>query len=274
MSGAGPSPGLIAALLLAVIQGLTEFLPISSSGHLVAAQELWPGLDQTGVTLELALHVGTTLAVVIYYRRLLGTMVRSAISGSGEPDGLSGRSWIALLFAGSLPTALVGLAGEEMIRGAFESIHAVAAALAFTGVVLMATLLSPADDRRVGFWDALLIGFAQGIAIFPGVSRSGMTISVAVLLGVRRSQAVSFSFLLSIPAVLGATVLENSRQLAEQSAVGNGFLSPQTGFATLCAGAVGYACIGLVHRATRDEWWHRFAWYCWILAVLLVLFAG
>lgn len=274
MSGPPPSPGLAAALLLAVIQGLTEFLPVSSSGHLVAAQELWPALDQTGVTLELALHVGTTLAVLVYYRRLLVDMASSAVSGSGEPGGLGGRSWLGLLVAGSIPTAVVGLAGEELIRGAFESLYAVAAALAFTGVVLMATRLGPADDRPVTLRDALLIGLAQGIAIFPGVSRSGMTISVAVLLGVSRPQAVSFSFLLSVPAILGATLLENGRQILEQPLIGDGFLSLQTGIATLCAGAVGYACIGLVHRATRHQWWHRFAWYCWILAALLVTFAG
>jgi len=274
VNGSPPSPGPAAALVLAIIQGLTEFLPVSSSGHLVAAQELWAALDQPGVSLELALHVGTTLAVVVYYRRLLGEMARSAISGAGEPGGLSGRAWLGLLVAGSVPTAAVGLAGEELIRGAFESLLAVAAALTFTGAVLMATRLRPPEERPVSLRDALLIGLAQGIAIFPGVSRSGIPISVAVLLGVSRSQAVSFSFLLSVPAVLGATLLENGRQIVGGQAIDGGFLSLQTGIATLCAGAVGYACIGLVHRATRHEWWHWFAWYCWILAILLVTFAG
>lgn len=260
-------PSRLGALLLGVIQGLTEFLPISSSGHLAAAQLLFPRLDHPGVTLEVAMHVGTTLAVLIYYRHLLADFAR-------HPDdpghtGLSAQRWLLLLAAGTIPTVLIGFGFREPIRAAFDSLEWIAGGLALTGAVLMASRLRPEASSRLDLARALLVGAVQGAAILPGVSRSGMTITVALLLGIPSRQAVTYSLLLSVPAVAGATVLDATQLVAESSSPA--LLFGNLAFATLSAGGVGYLCIGLVHRATRADWWHQFAWYCWSVALLLIV---
>lgn len=267
MSTAG-TPPLGFSLLLGLVQGLTEFLPISSSGHLAAAQLLWPELGHPGVTLEIAVHVGTTAAVLLYYRRLLVSLVR----GEAEAmEGLSRPRWLGYLVAGTVPTAAIGLGGERFFRASFESIRVVAVCLAITGAVLW---ISRAR-RGAGSLTApraVAVGVVQGAAILPGLSRSGLTISLALLLGVAPRQAVTFSLLLSVPAIVGAAILDLRHLLGEAVLTPSLFLNFAS--ATLCAGGVGYACIGLVHRATRGGWWHRFAWYCWSLALILAWATG
>ncbi|MFQ5744979.1 MAG: undecaprenyl-diphosphate phosphatase [Acidobacteriota bacterium] len=264
-----PLPSLTASLILAVLQGITEFLPVSSSGHLAAAQLLWPRLAHPGLTLEVSLHLGTTLAVLVYYRRLLIGLVHPA--SSANPEGLSGKHWLTYLVLGSVPTAAIGLAAESFIRGAFERLELIALGLAITGLILTASRWGTKRGRSLTAAQAIAIGTAQGFAILPGISRSGTTISLALVLGIKHRQAVAFSFLLSVPAILGAAALD-AHQLLE-GPMPPAILFVHIGFATLLAGAIGYACIGLVHRATSGDWWHRFAWYCWSLAVVLAWLA-
>lgn len=267
-------PSLGPALLLGLLQGLTEFLPISSSGHLAAAQLLWPSLDHPGVTLEVALHVGTMIAVLVYYRDLVLRLLRPrAVEPPGEPDtvleGHTPRHWWTLLLAGTVPTALIGLLARTPIRAAFDSLEWVAAGLFLTGIVLMSTRFRSHRTADLGIATAVAIGVVQGAALLPGLSRSGVTISLALLLGVSQRQAVVFSFLLSVPAVLGATVLDAAAPATGAAVSAGLFLN--LSLATLLAAIVGFACIGLVHRATREAWWHHFAWYCWALALALAI---
>jgi undecaprenyl-diphosphatase len=264
---AGVVPAFGSSLLLAIIQGLTEFLPVSSSGHLAAAQLVWPSLAHPGLTLEVALHLGTTFAVLLYYRRLILDLLLPSKEEPASLEGLSRRAWLTYLVLGSIPTAIIGLGAQDFIRGAFSDLRYIAICLAFTGVVLMATRwLRPAGQPLTAS-RAIAIGTAQGVGVMPGISRSGITISLALMLGIPQRQAVTFSFLLSVPAVLGAALLD-ARELFH-GPFPPGILFVNIGFATLCSGAIGYACIGLVHRATRGNWWHRFAWYCWALAAVL-----
>ncbi len=260
--------GTGSATLLGLLQGLTEFLPVSSSGHLAAAQLVAPVLTHPGVTLELATHVGTTLAVVIYYRSLLIAILRG---DDADPAllGLSRRHWILLLGTGTVPTALIGFLARDAIRHAFDSPVWIAGGWALTGVVLMVSPRRARNGHPLTVRTALLVGVAQGLATFPGVSRSGLTITAALLLGAESRQAVTYSLLLSIPAILGATVLD-AVQLAVESAPTTLLLSSLL-FATLAAGIVGFLCIGLVHRATRTGWWPHFAWYCWLAALGLLV---
>jgi len=263
-------PSLAYSIFLAFLQGVTEFLPISSSGHLAAAQLVWPSMAFPGELFEVAVHLGTTAAVVFYYRHLIVDLLQGLASDRTE-EGLTSRQWAGYILAGSIPTAVIGLGLETYIRGAFERLGVIALCLAITGVVLMTTRLVPRRQGSITLSVALLIGVIQGVAVFPGVSRSGVTISLALLLGVASRQAVTFSFLLSVPAVLGAgliTALE-LRDAPIESSV----LFANLAFATFCAGAFGYVCIGLVHRATEDGWWHRFAWYLWALAAVLAWLA-
>ncbi len=263
-------PSLAYTFFLAAVQGLTEFLPVSSSGHLAAAQLVWPAMAFPGELFEVAVHLGTTAAVLIYYRHLLMRLLRE-LTSDAKTEGLRSRQWVGYIVAGSIPTAIIGLGLEDLIRGAFERLGVVALSLAITGVVLMTTRFAERGEAHLTLPLALAIGTIQGAAIFPGISRSGLTISLALLLGVSSRQAVTFSFLLSVPAILGAALITGLDALGEPFV--SGVLFGHLAFATLCAGAIGYVCIGLVHRATEDRWWHRFAWYLWALAAVLAWLA-
>lgn len=271
MSPVPPLPPLSFAVLLGIIQGVTEFLPISSSGHLAAAQLLFPAFSHPGVTLEVVTHVGTAVAVLAYYRRLVAALLGFEPTDSEEDPllGLSRVRWAVLIFIGTLPTALVGWLFRGAIRDAFHELAWIAAGLAVTGGVLMASRLRQREGGPIDWRSALVVGLVQGVAIFPGVSRSGLTITAALLLGVRKTQAVTFSFFLAIPAILGAALLDVVQMAGEPS--GLALLSIRLLFASLAAGSVGYFCIGLVHRATETGWWHRFAWYCWLAALVLIV---
>jgi undecaprenyl-diphosphatase len=270
MNGAVGVPSLVYTIFLAVLQGLTEFLPVSSSGHLAAAQLIWPEMAFPGEVFEVAVHLGTTAAVLIYYRHLLLDMLRGLTTGA-KTEGLTSVQWGTYIVAGSIPTAIIGLGFEDRIRGAFERLDLIIVCFVITGVVLMATRFFPRREAMLTLGVAIAIGTIQGVAIFPGISRSGMTISLALMLGVASRQGVTFSFLLSIPAILGAALLTGV-DLIKEPLLGS-VLYANMAFATFCAGAVGYLCIGLVHRATEDRWWHQFAWYLWALAAVLAFVA-
>lgn len=271
MSDPIAGPSLLATLFLAFLQGVTEFLPVSSSGHLAAAQIYWPATKfPGGEAFEVAVHLGTMVAVLLYYRYLLLGMLREVRSGVAT-EGLTTMQWAGYIVAGSIPTAIIGLTFEDAIHAAFDRLDLLALCFAVTGVVLMSTRFVERRAGAVTLPVALAIGTIQGLAIFPGISRSGMTISLALLLGIGHRQAVTFSFLLSVPAILGAGLITALDAL--ENPFGTGFLYANMAFATFCAGAIGYVCIGLVHRATEDRWWHRFAWYLWALAAVLAWLA-
>jgi undecaprenyl-diphosphatase len=189
-------------VLLGLLQGLTEFLPVSSSGHLVLAQRLL-GLDSPGVALEAALHLGTLLAVVIYF---WGDVARLA-AGSLRPSGREERRYVLFLALATLPIALAGFLGRDLLERAFSSPRLVGALLLVTALVLAAASLLSPRRRGVVLGDAIWVGIAQVAALLPGISRSGITISAGLLRGLSPEEAARFSFLLSIPAVAGAGVL-------------------------------------------------------------------
>jgi undecaprenyl-diphosphatase len=158
-----------------------------------------------------------------------------------------------------------------VILAAFGDLLWIGLGLALTGCVLMSSRLRPAPTGKLTLGSAVLVGLAQAVAVFPGVSRSGMSITAGLLSNVPPAQAVTFSLLLSIPAIVGASLLDGV-QLFAQHRLGT-LLSMDLVFGTLAAGLIGYYCIGLVHRVSRIGWWHRFAWYCWLAAILLILAA-
>ena len=201
-------PNAIQAVILGLIQGITEFLPVSSSGHLVLAQRLL-GLREPALTFDIALHLGTLVAVLLFFRRDIAGMVQG-ILGRG-PERTSYTWLLVLIILGSVPTAVVGLLFKDSFEAMFASVTAVGVSLLITAALLLAAGLAGRPRRgleETRSWHALLIGLAQGLAITPGISRSGSTISTALLLGLERELAVRFSFLLSIPAILGAVALQ------------------------------------------------------------------
>ncbi len=251
--------GGVESVLLGLLQGLTEFLPVSSSGHLVLAQSLLPGFRQPGVLFDVLLHVGTLLAVLAYFRGEVGELLASLLPG-GDP---SHRRLALLLVAATVPTGLIGVLFKDPLEALFHAPRAAAAMLLVTGALLWVSevLARPRFGLEgLGYGRALAVGVVQGLAIVPGISRSGSTIAAGTLLGVRGEDAARFSFLLSVPAVLGAVVL----QVPELGAVEPG--AP----AVYAAGVLAAFLSGLwairfllaVIRRGRFRW---FAVYCWCL---------
>lgn len=248
-------------LVLAILQGLTEFLPVSSSGHLALGQMILR-MGEGNLMEDVVLHMGTVVAVVVFYRAVLGRLVRGFFAGDGDDiDGNSPRKYVWLLVLGNVPAVLVGLTLKDQIERLFDNPWAVFAAMGATAVVLWSTRGRVAgaagpDPRR-----ALLIGLAQSVAILPGASRSGWTIAIALWLGLKPEAAARFSFLLSIPAICGAMLL----QLMDREELTTPIGALALGF--VAAALVGlFALRWLVALLRRMELF-RFAIYLGILTV-------
>ena len=255
----------IQAIALGVVQGLTEFLPVSSSGHLVLGQHLL-GLNKPELLFDVVAHVGTLLAVAVYFRRDLLMMLRGLWAADSE--GRQGRQLIKLVILGSIPAGLAGFLFKDNFEALFGSLLAVGCALCLTGCILLLTRLSDRlNDRPVrnGPVRAFLIGVAQAIAICPGISRSGSTIACGLLLGLERSDAARFSFVLSIPAILGALLL----QLIHLDS-----LRSQPSWPLILGGASaaisGYLALSLLVRIVNQGRLHIFAPYCFLAGAAAV----
>lgn len=249
-------------LLLALIQGLTEFLPVSSSGHLALGQMIL-GVGEGSLVEDVILHAGTLVAVIVFYRKVIWGLIRGVVTGAGgEVDGLGARTYAGLILLGNVPAILVGFTLKDRIEALFDSPWAVFAAMGATAVVLWSTKGRIAGAQGPDPRRAFLIGCAQAVAILPGASRSGWTIAVALWLGLKPEAAARFSFLLSIPAICGALVLQlgdRGEMTTPTGALVMGFV-----VAALCGI---FALRWLVVLVRRMELF-RFAVYLCILTVL------
>lgn len=196
------------AIILGILQGLTEFLPVSSSGHLVLAEHIL-NAKMPGVLFELVVHFGTLMSVIIYFRKNIIALLKSITDASRKEE----RRMILLLAIGTLPAVLMALLLKNQIESAFESTVLTSVFLILTGLILLLAGLRRAGEKKANFGNALMMGIGQALAIFPGISRSGTSISFGLLAGVRPIVAAEFSFLLSIPAIIGA-ILFKARDLA------------------------------------------------------------
>jgi len=246
------------SMTMGVIQGLTEFLPVSSSGHLVLAEHLI-GIDPPGVTFEVVLHLGTIFAALVYFRRRLIRIIRDALTGNTHAGHDSGWKYLLALVLATIPAGLAGVLFKDQVEAAFSAPKAAAGFLIFTGVLLFSTLLIHNKNRPLTALRALGIGVAQAVALLPGISRSGSTISTAILLGINPAGGAEFSFILSIPAVAGATVLSLGEAVAE--GISSAILTVYA-IGGLIAFIVGYASLKLVFGMIRKGrfWW--FGAYC------------
>ena len=261
---------LIQAIFLGVVQGLTEFFPVSSSGHLVFFQSLF-GIDEPPIFFDIMLHVGTLLAVVVYLRREILQIIQgvgAALQGKNEGrDGLRMFLWMVVA---SIPTGLMGIVLKDWFESVFSQPRFVGMMLLVTGLILWLTRWIKGggkDIRKMCWLDALLIGIAQGVAIIPGISRSGSTISAGLFLGLDRVLAGKFSFLLSIPAILGAALL-GSRKIGSAGDVG--VILMGTGVACL----VGYFSLKILMKIISIGKVSHFSYYCWAMGLLMLLLAG
>ena len=270
IAAAVPGPGIpvLLAVLLGVLQGLTEFLPVSSSGHLVIAQAIL-GVPQPGIALEVVLHAGTLAAVLVAYRRDLLAILRGiarAFPGRSCHDAIARanarEAWLIVL--ATIPAAVAGVLWKDRIEAAFEEPWLVAALLVATGVLLLATRFARTRRPEVGTGAALLMGAMQAVSLLPGISRSGATISGGLFAGTVPVRAVRFSFLMSIPAVLGSIVLEGPQVV--RAAGGASGWSYAAAFATALIAGI-FAIRALVWLAGRGRF-HLFGFYCLAVGAL------
>lgn len=269
------------ALCLALLQGLTEFLPISSSAHLVFPSLLlgWP--DQ-GLAFDVAVHVGTLLAVVLYYRRDLLAMAGGCLRAAAQRHANDEARLVLWLALATLPAVVVGFLGKDLIENHLRSLPVIATTTLVFGLLLglaewRARRASAAADspgaggggasrwRPLSLGVALLVGLAQALAPVPGVSRSGVTLTAGLLLGLSRQTAARLSFLLSIPVIAGAGLLK----VLDLIEAGDAVNWAQLALASLTAGLVAYACIAAFLRLLDRVGLMPFVWYRVVLAALL-----
>jgi len=258
---------LIEALILAIVQGVTEWLPISSSGHLVVVQQyLLP--EPPPLLFDVALHIGTLCVVLAVFWRELMNILKALVRLDFKSEEGKLAAFIAV---GSIPTALIGYFFHDILESFFYNVLVVGIALVVNGVVLFFSERRE-DGRRVGFLDSLLIGVAQGTAIVPGISRSGLTIATALLRKVEKKTAFAFSFLLSVPAVIGATILESARAWASSDLVIGGVDIATMLFGVVVSMIIGYISLKLLRKIVMSRRLHLFAYYCWIAGIAIILY--
>lgn len=262
------------AFLLGVVQGLTEFLPISSSGHLVIVQTLLERFEQPGLFFDVVLHLGTLGAVLHYFRSDLVELVsfgKIRPSGGGVRELGSVSEVIQWIVVATVPTALIGLFFQHAIEQLFTTLRPTGAFLCVTGFLLYFSSLASrgrSHHRRLHYGVALCIGIAQGVAILPGISRSGATIAMGLFLGLKGLEAARFSFLISIPAILGAFVLHLPYLRSfDTNEMGVYLLGGVT------AGVMGWCAIAWLLDWVRKGRFVLFAYYCWIVGGLVLLLA-
>ena len=270
------------AIILGIIQGLTEFLPVSSSGHLVLFQKLF-GLKQAELFFDVGVHLGTLAAVIVVFRRELKKIItalvrlislawpKETILQRVESD--SQLKMALLIVIGSIPTAILGLLFAGIADRLFASGLITGLMLIVTGLLLWFTRRTRASfdqarSDRLTPKNALIIGIVQGLAIIPGISRSGSTISIGLLLGIDREMAARYSFLLSIPAIIGAGLWSLKGSLSQTDlAIRAALLGAFT------AALVGYAALKSLLQVVKKGRLHIFAPYCWLVGILAIIFS-
>jgi len=257
---------LIKTIILGIIQGLTEWLPISSTGHLKLAEYF---LDlKAPILFDVILHIGTLIVVLFFFRKDIKNILSALVRLDFKTEN---GKLIPLIIVGTIPTALIGVIFGDYIETTFESIQPIAIAFLICGIMLYSSKAGKEKADSIGYLTALMIGTAQGIAIIPGISRSGTTIAVALLSGVKREKAFKFSFLLSIPAILGALGLTVYKQFDELATAGLGWIEILAG--TVLAMLVGYLALELLWKVLAKKKFHLFAFYCWLFGAALIVFS-
>ena len=276
------SLNIFKATILGAVQGLTEFLPVSSSGHLVLFEKFFGfNPEEPGMLLfDLATHVGTVVAIFIVFRKSIAAFFRNLTVSSkygASPIDIYKKSpsvhLLVLAIVATVVTAVLGILFKEYFVSARGNLAIVASMWIITGTLLLITdwrKKTRLGLRRFGILAAILVGFAQAAAIMPGISRSGATICVAILIGLRRRWAVEFSFLIAIPAILGATAVQLARDFGEIGSATLAVSSVLAGSAT--AALVGILALRLLIKASRTANLKFFAFYCYILACFVLVY--
>ena len=284
---------ILQAMLLGLVQGLTEFLPVSSSGHLAIFQYILHVNTDGGLLFETLLHLATLIAVCIVYWKDVYKLVIAFVqlvvdvvfnlktwitnrSGGGEPYRRlitsAYRKFVVLIIVTSIPTAVIGLLLSSFTERASTSLLVPGICLVITAIILLISDMSEEGNKKVkraSYADAGIIGIAQGLATLPGISRSGTTITACLLLGFERTFAVRYAFLISLPAILGANLLE-LRHLDTAAAAGIPVVNYIAGM--VAAGVVGFICIQVMIRLVQSKKFQYFAYYCAVAGIICILY--
>ena len=263
------------AAFLGLVQGLTEFLPISSSAHLRIVGELLPGAQDPGAAFTAITQLGTETAVLVYFWKDIVRILKAwfgSLAGRvprNDPDARMG--W--LIIVGTLPIVVLGLLFEDQIETTFRSLWIVATMLIVFGIILAIADAVGRQDRKLEqltYKHGILYGFAQALALIPGVSRSGGTITAGLLMGYTREAAARYAFLLAIPAVFGSGFFQLFKSIGEPGPFGPG----ETALATLVAFVVGFIIIGWFLRYVSTRSYRLFVWYRIGLGLAIYLLLG
>ena len=237
---------LMQTIILGLIQGLTEWLPISSTGHLRIAEHLL-GLS-VPLLFDVTLHVGTLIVTLLFFRKDVKNILVALWKRDFKTEN---GKLIPLIIIGTVPTALIGVVFSTDIESFFSSFPLMAGELIILGVALYCSKMGKEKKQEITYMEALAIGTAQGIAIIPAISRSGLTISVALLLGIKREKAFKFSFLLSVPAIIGALGLTFYTQHDALAFAGVGWTEILVGVAVTTV--AGYFAVRLLKKIVADK---------------------
>ena len=248
---------LLDAIVLGIVQGLTEFLPVSSSGHVVVMQSFLKNFSQPGVLFDVTLHLGTVIAVLLYFRKRFIKI-------------LTNKKLLLLLLVSTAVTGVIGVAFKDAFEKMFSDIKLVGASFIVTAIILLfAEKVKPGNktEKEMTWLNALFIGLIQGIAIIPGISRSGSTIAGGLFAKLDRKFAAEFSFLLSVPAVLGAAVLQ-TRDLTKADMVNIDIVFYLSGL--IAAAVAGYVCTKLLVQIIQKQRLYYFSIYLIIVGTIVL----
>ena len=253
------------AIILGLVQGLTEFLPVSSKAHLAILEHFWKLPLATRLPLTTMLHVGTAVAMIVYFGPRLVRIAAGCFAH--EPQG-RGENWrlVGFIALGTAPVAVAGVLLQHQVDAVFASPVVGGAMLIVTGLLLFGTRFAKDESRPLGWGRVLIIGVAQVAALLPGISRSGVTISTATYLGLKRDVAFEFSFLMAIPAILGAAAVElrnTDLSVLHPSSIAIGMA---VSFVS------GLAALWLLRRAVAGRKLYVFAFYCWLAGLGVLAF--
>ncbi len=270
--------GYIEAIILGLVQGLAEFLPVSSSGHLALLQYFFDVKEDQVLLFTVLLHVGTLISVfIIYWQDIwellkeLALTIRDLCTGKGlQLQERPVRKLGVMIIVATIPTALIGLLFQDFFNGLYLSLISIGTGFLITGFLMFfAERIGAASKgiERMNFRNAIFVGVLQGIAICPGISRSGSTLVGGLITGLRRDFAVKFAFLISIPSILGSVVLE--LPAAVESGIDTSFLGPIAA-GMIVAAVSGFIAIKTMIKVVTSKKLSYFSYYVWILGLFTV----
>ncbi|MCG8374234.1 MAG: undecaprenyl-diphosphate phosphatase [Balneolales bacterium] len=256
---------ILQSFLLGLLQGITEFLPISSSGHLALGRYILGGDSEMGISFEVVVHFGTLCSIVIYYKKELYDLIQAGVSFLKSPAAKKEDpqvKMIGFILVSMIPAFLVGFTLKDQVEEVFSNPILVSGMLIVTGIILFLTKFTGNPSGKVTLGKGLLIGLAQAFAMIPGISRSGSTISASLYLGISREEAANFSFLMVIPVIAGATILQLI-ELVEVGVSSEQITSLLVGFFTSFIS--GYYALKYLIIILKRQGFHYFAYYCWLI---------